>query len=117
MSYVSLVRQVDVLRADHPVRDIIEAVIQSVDANFSLRSFLDSKTEIDLQGLLSIIKSACRERDSTTLFMKHSNTIQSHDEDAVSFLIKSMEINAKIMFSLEKSVVTYTKDDVQKVFL
>ena len=44
LSYVSLVRQVDVLRADHPVRDIIEAVIQAVDANLPLRSFLDSKT-------------------------------------------------------------------------
>ena len=117
LSYVSLVRQVDVLRADHPVRDIIEAVIQSVDANLPLRSFLDSKTDIDLQGLLSIIKSACRETDSTTLFMKLSNTIQSHDEDAVSFLIKLMEIKAKIIFSSENSDVTYSKDQVQKVFL
>ena len=117
LSYVSLTRQVKALRVDHSERDVIEAIIQSVDASLPLRSFLDSKKNIDIQGLLSIIKSACQETDTTTLFIKLSNTMQNQNESAVSFLIRMLEIKSKVLFSTEGSDVNYSEEQVQTVFL
>ena len=117
LSYNSLVRQVNLLSKDHPACDVIEAVIQAVDSALSLRSLLDSKPNIDLQSVLSMIKSSAKESNTTTQFIKLTNAVQSQDEDALSFLIRVMDLKAKILCSFEEGDVVYTEKQVTSVFL
>ena len=117
LSYNSLVRQVNLLSKDHPTCDVIEAVIQAVDSALSLRSLLDSKPNIDLQSVLSMIKSSAKESNTTTQFIKLTNAVQSQDEDALSFLIRVMNLKAKILCSFEEGDVVYTEKQVTSVFL
>lgn len=117
LSYNSLVRQVNLLSKDHPTCDVIEAVIQAVDSALSLRSLLDSKPNIDLQSVLSMIKSSAKESNTTTQFIKLTNAVQSQDEDALSFLIRVMDLKAKILCSFEEGDVVYTEKQVTSVFL
>jgi len=117
LSFNSLLRQTRLLQKDHPVSDVIEAVIQSVDSSLNLRSLLDSKPNIDLESVLSMIKSSAKESNATTQFIRLTNAVQNQEEDALSFLIRAMDLKAKILCSSSEDDVIYTEKQVNSVFL
>ena len=95
----------------------MEAVVQAVNPLLPLRSFLDSKIDMSLLTLMSVLKSHYRESDSTVLFNKLANASQASDEDSISFLLRAMELKAKVLFGSKTSDIKYSQEQVQRLFV
>ena len=117
LTFVSLQRQVETLKLDFPEQKVVEAVVQAVNPLLPLRSFLDSKIDMTLLTLMSVLKSHYRESDSTVLFNKLANASQASDEDSVSFLLRTMELKAKVLFVSKTSDIKYSQEQVQRLFV
>ena len=117
LSFAALERQVEAAKYEHSEAKITEAVIQAISPTIPLRAFLDNKRELSLKTLMTIIHAHFQEGDTTELFNQLSNEIQHASEDAMTFMLRVMEMKEKILYLSKTSEIKYTFDQVQRLFL
>ena len=117
LSFAALERQVEAAKHEHSEARITEAVIQAISPTIPLRAFLDNKRELSLNTLMLIIHAHFQEGDTTELFNQLSNEIQHPNEDAMTFMLRVMEMKEKILYLSKTSDIKYSFDQVQRLFL
>lgn len=119
VSFISLVRQINTgLEKGYTNGEIADAIIRAVPANTGLRNYLEGKQSLTLPALRQILRAHYKEKSTTELFAQLGQLAQSPTEDAQEYLLRSLELRQKILFtSLEKDTdVVYEESLVNKLF-
>ena len=119
LNYISLCSQIaDGKKKGYTDDDIAMAVRKAVAAGSNLRTYLDSKTNMSLDSMLSFIRSALKEKSSSEWYQELNNTCQSNLEDAQRFVLRAMQLREKVlMASQAEGSLRYDERLVQALFL
>ena len=120
LNYISLCSQIaEGKRKRYPEKEIAQAVKMAVSPSEKLRTYLDSKPDMDLEQVLSFIRSCLREKPVNELFKELNGLGQNANEDAQSFVMRAMELRQKVIISsqAEGSSLKYDEELVQQQFL
>lgn len=66
--------------------EIVEAVIQAIISGVSLRSYLESRTDLTLPVLKHILRAHFIEKDATQLYHSLTHAVQDPKETPIQFL-------------------------------
>ena len=100
LSYVSLIRQVEVgLDRRYSEREVVNAIINSISPGLQIRSYLEGSGQISLARLRNILRSHYKEGSATDLYQELLTMSQEPKEDPVNFLIRAMDCRQKIIFA------------------
>ena len=117
LDYVSVKRQVDAgLKKGYADGDIVEGVINCCTAGTTLRSFLESSSDLTVVVVLDILRSYFQEADSVDLLQQLSTARQTAKENALSFLYRVLNIKNRII-RLEDDDVGFSEGTVVKIML
>ena len=119
LNYISLCSEInDGKKKGYKDGEIAMAIRKAVCPGSNLRTYLDSKTDLTLDGMLSFIHSALKEKSSTELFQDLSNAHQLETEDSQKFVLRAMELREKVLqASQADGSIRYDESLVQAVFL
>ena len=119
LNYISLCSQIsDGRKKGYTDDEIAMAVKKSVYPGSYLRTYLDSKTDLTLEGMLSFIRSATKEKSAPDLFNDLNKAFQAETEDALQFVIRVMQLREKVILaSKAEGSIPYTSEQVQELFL
>ena len=90
LSYVSLIRQVE--------------VGLDISPGLQIRSYLEGSGQISLAGLRKVLRSHYKELSATDLYQELLTMSQEPKEDPVNFLIRAMDCRQKIYFCMQGRV-------------
>ena len=100
LSYVSLIRQVEVgLDRGYSEGEVVNAIINSISPGLQIRSYLEGSGQISLARLRKILRSHYKEGSATDLYQELLTMSQEPKEDPVNFLIRAMDCRQKIIFA------------------
>ena len=100
LSYVSLIRQVEVgLDRGYSEGEVVNAIINSISPGLQIRSYLEGSGQISLARLRKILRSHYKEGSATDLYQELLTMSQEPKEDPVNFLIRALDCRQKIIFA------------------
>ena len=118
LSYTSLAFQINNgLKQGYSENDIISSVIKSINPGNSLRSYLESRHEINVKQLLKILRSHFKEKNATSLFTELTNAAQKPEESAQEFVMRLMSLRQKVVLVSTEEQCPYDEHLVQTRFL
>lgn len=120
LSFISLVRQIEsATTKGYDETEIVEAVILAICPGLPLRSYLESTPDLKLPRLRQILRSHFRESNASDLYHQLTSLTQSPKEDALSFVMKALELRQKIIFASKEAdvAIKYNAELVQSQFL
>lgn len=117
LDYISVKRQVDAgVKKKYEDADIVEGIINCCTAGTTLRSFLESSSDLTVAVVMDILRSYFQEADSVDLLQQLSTARQSAKENALSFLYRVLNIKNRII-RLEDDDVGFSESTVVKIML
>ena len=117
LDYISVKRQVDAgVKKENEDADIVEGIIICCTAGTTLRSFLESSSDLTVAVVMDILRSYFQEADSVDLLQQLSTARQSAKENALSFLYRVLNIKNRII-RLEDDDVGFSESTVVKIML
>ena len=119
LNYISLCSQIaDGKKKKYKEDDICIAIRNAVTPGSHLRTYLDSKSDMSLESMVSFIRSAMKEKSSTELFQDLNNAAQTDSEDAQQFVLRAMELRQKVVMASEaEGSIRYDANLVQSLFM
>lgn len=120
LSYTNLMHQIDTgRRKGHSDAEIVEAVVKAATPGLSLRDMLESKSNLTLAHLKTILKAHFKENSTTDMFHRLVNITQDAKESPQNFLFRAIELKERLMTAAydASSDVQYSPDLIQKKFL
>ncbi|XP_035264283.1 uncharacterized protein LOC118222647 [Anguilla anguilla] len=119
LSYTSLLHQINGgLRKRYTDSEVIEAVIRAIIPGLPLRSMLESKSDLTISKLKTVLKGHFKVESPSELYHQLINLLQEPKETAQSFLFRAIELKARILASADDDVEEqYGADLIQKKFL
>lgn len=120
LSYTNLMHQIDTgKRKGHSDAEIVEAVVKAATPGLSLRDMLESKSNLTLTHLKTILKAHFKENSTTDMFHRLVNITQDTKESPQNFLFRAIELKERLMTAAydSSSDVQYSPDLIQKKFL
>ena len=118
MSYTSLCYQLrNARQRGYGDKEIMAAVIRSINPNLELRSYLEGRQGLTYKSLMKTLRAHYKEQDATSLFTTLSTTKQLAHESAQEFTMRIMSLKQKILFVSEEEKCGYTYELVQERFL
>lgn len=119
LNYISICSQVaDGKKKKYKDEEIAMAIRRAVAPASSLRTYLDSKTDMTLKEMMLFIRSAMKEKSSTEIFQELNNACQADAEDAQKFVLRAMDLRERVtMASKAEGAISYNEDLVQSMFL
>lgn len=99
--------------------EIVEAVIQAIIPGVSLRSYLESRTDLTLPALKQILRAHFVEKDATELYHSLTCAVQEPKETPIQFLVRAMDLRQRILSASEnvKTGLKYNHELIQNQFL
>ena len=98
LSYTSLCYQIsNGQKLGYADEVVCAAVLRAISPGNNLRTYLESKIDLNVTSLLDIMRSHFRERDSTSVFTELSNAAQGVSESCLDFVIRSMCLLQKVL--------------------
>lgn len=119
LGFTSLSHQIENgLKRGYTEEDIIEAVIRATNPGLSLRSYMESKSDITLSRLRQILRSHYQERGATELFKDLSGLTQKGNETPQEFMVRALDLRQQVLFATKEndSNQQYDKPLVQSMF-
>ena len=118
LSYSSLSYQIsNGLKQGYPEELICAAVLRAISPGNNLRTYLESKRNLDVTSLLEVMRSHFHEKDSSSIFTELSNAVQDVNESCLEFVIRTMCLRQKIISLGNEEGCPYDENLVQKRFL
>lgn len=108
MSYLSLVRQIEVeAEKGHTETEITEAVIRAVSPGLPLRDMLEIKCGFTLPVLLTILRGHYKVDSSTVLYLQLISLLQEPKETTPNFVFHAIELGCygKLRMRMLRSIV------------
>ena len=98
LSYTSLSYQIANGRKLGVSEDrICGAVINAISPSNNLRTYLESKPNLNLVSLVEVLHSHFKEKDSASVFTELSNAVQQSTETALDFVLRLMCLRQKML--------------------
>ena len=94
----------------------MEAVVNCTTAGTTLRSFLQSSTDLTVDVLLDILRSYFAEADTVELLQRLATAHQSPKEDPQTFLIALLDLKNRIVRN-EDDGIGFSPETVMKITL
>ena len=119
LTYQSLISQIETgLSKGYTEKEVINAVIRSVQAGLQLRSYLEELAGLTLTRLRKILRFHFQEKNATELCQLLANISQTPKENAQDFLIRALTIRQKILLASKESEskIKYDEELVQGLF-
>lgn len=117
INYTNLLSQVnDGKAAGYKITEITSAVKKSVAPGSHLRTYLDTKSSLDLTTMLEMIRSFFRERTSDEMFTELGNLRQTEMESPTDFLIRALQLREKVIAASKCEGGNYTDQLVYSTF-
>lgn len=118
LSYTSLAYQIQNGRkAGYNDDEICAGVIRSIAPGNYLRSYLESKSSLNVSSLIQIMRSHFSEKDSSSTITEMSNSVQSVNESTYDFVVKLMSKREKVLILAKEEDCPYDEALVQRRFL
>lgn len=120
LAYTSLERQIQrALKKGYDEGEVVEAVIQAIAPGTKLKSYLESRVDLTLQGLRQILRTHYIEKDATELYHSLTRAVQEPKETPIQFVVRAMDLRQQIVLASErvKSGLKYSAELIQNQFL
>ena len=107
LSYSSLQFEIEKGRKlGHSDAEICTAVISKV-ADKELRSYFQTDVDMELDGVLKMLKSVCREQKSSAVFTQFTNDKQGRKEKAITFITRVLRLRKRVLKLAQEEGRTY----------
>ena len=117
LTYVSLMHQINEAKAaGYDQNEIVNGVIRAMVPSVTLRSVLETTTDLNLDRLLNFLEAHFEEKSTTELWSKLTFIAQSPEESSYSFVLRCIELRQKILIASTKSDIKFDKPLLDKVF-
>lgn len=104
IGYMSFLRQVEsAVQKGYSDREIVDAVIKSIQTGTKLKGHLEGRDSLKLPTLQVIIRAFYKEKSPTELYQELINLKQSIQETTQEFLFRGLELRQKILFCSKES--------------
>ncbi|KAL6463235.1 hypothetical protein MHYP_G00276260 [Metynnis hypsauchen] len=120
LSYTNLMHQIDMgLRKGHSEAEIVEAVVKAISPGLSLRDMLETKSDLTLPHLKTVLKGHFKEDSSTDLFHRLVNITQEVRESPQNFLFRAIELKERLLVAAREidSDEQYSPELIRRKFL
>ena len=100
LTYVSLMHQINEAKAaGYDQNEIVNGVIRAMVPSVTLRSVLETTTDLNLDRLLGFLEAHFEEKSTTELWSKLTFIAQSPEESSYSFVLRCIELRQKILIA------------------
>ena len=120
LSYTNLMHQIDMgMKKGHREAEVIEAVVKAISPGLNLRDMLETKRDLTLPQLKTILKGHFKEDSSTDLYHRLVNITQDSRESPQNFLFRAIELKERLLLASREggSDEQYSSTLIQKKFL
>ncbi len=120
LSYLSVARQIeDAITKGFGRQAIVNAVTRATVSGLPLRGYLESRPEITLPQLRSVLRSHFKEGDALDSYQMLSAASQGQKESAQDFVMRAMNIRQKVLFASQEEAAPLKYDPklVRSTFL
>ena len=118
MSYTSLSFQIQQGKSlGYSMREISHAVIKAIKPGIPLKNYLESRLNITENGLIQMLRSHYREKDSTSVFNEMANSAQLATENELDFCLRMMSLRERVIsLSMEEDTCPFSSELVRHRF-
>ena len=121
LTFVSLMHQIDSgLKRDYQENEIVDAVIRAISPHSSLRSYVETLSDLSLAKLRRILRVHYREKTASEVYQQLATVCQhSSDESPQQFLLRALDLRNKVNFASKESdcEFNYGASLIQKTFV
>ena len=120
LTFVSLTHQIDSgLKRQYKECEIVDAVIRAISLHSSLRSYVETLSNLSLPKLRKILRVHYREKSASELYQQLATIFQHPKETAQQFLLRALDLRNKVGFASKESdcEVHYDEPLIQKTFI
>ena len=98
LGYINLCSQIaDARNTKYTDNEICRAVRKAIAVSSYLRTYFDSQENMQLDGMLSMLRDYYREKTAAELFTELGSLCQNAKESATDFLLRSFELRQKVV--------------------
>ena len=120
LTFVSLTHQMDSgLKRKYKEQEIIDAVIRAISPHSSLRSYVETLSDVSLPKLRKILRVHYRAKSASELYQQLATVFQQPKESAQQFLLRALDLRNKVGFASKEAdcEVCYDESLIQKTFM
>jgi len=120
LTFVSLMNQIDLgLKRDYKESQIVDAVIRAISPYSSLRSYVETLSELFLAKLRRILRVHYREKAASQVYQQLTTVSQQSNETPQQFLLRALSLRNKVNFASQESdcEFNYGPSLIQKTFV
>ena len=121
LTFVSLMHQIDSgLKRDYQENEIVDAVIRAISPHSSLRSYVETLSDLSLAKLRRILRVHYREKTASEVYQQLATVCQqSSGETPQQFLLRALDLRNKVNFASKESdcEFNYGASLIQKTFV
>ena len=118
LSYISLTHQIkNAKQAGYDEEEIVTAVINSMVPSLTLRSVLETTSNLTLSQLQQYLESHYGEQNATDLCNSLTAIVQFPEESCYDFVMRAIHVRQKLLLASERSDTGYSRSLVEKLFL
>ena len=121
LTFVSLMHQIDSgLKRDYQENEIVDAVIRAISPHSSLRSYVETLSDLSLAKLRRILRVHYREKTASEVYQQLATVCQhSSGESPQQFLLRALDLRNKVNFASKESdcEFNYGASLIQKTFV
>ena len=90
---------------------------KAISPGENLRTYLETKSSLNIESLLEILRSHFHEKDSSSVFTELCNAVQDSNENAHDFVIRMLCLRQKVLTLAHEEGAPYEVAMVQKRLL
>ena len=120
LTFVSLMHQIDSgLKRDYQENEIVDAVISAISPHISLRSYVETLSDLSLAKLRRILRVLYREKTASEVYQQLETVCQQSSESPQPFLLRALDFCNKVNFARQESdcEFNYGASLIQKTFV
>ena len=120
LTFVSLMHQIDSgLKRGYKESEIVDAVIRAISPHSSVRSYVETLSDLSLAKLRRILRVHYREKDASEVYQQLATVCQQGNESLQQFLLRALDLRKKVNFASQESdcEFNYGPALIQKTFV
>lgn len=120
LTFVSLMHQIDSgLKRGYKESEIVDAVIRAISPHSSLRSYVETLSDLSLAKLRRILRVHYREKAASEVYQQLATVCQQSNESPQQFLLRALDLRNKVNFASQESdsEFNYGPTLIQKTFV
>jgi hypothetical protein len=119
ITYISLCSQViEGKKKGYSFDELTAAIKKAVSPSTELRTILDARTEMPLDEVLTFVRLFMKEKTATELYKDLSEVVQLDNEDALTFVLRAMELRERLTMAPEiEGIIRFDESQIKDMFL